>query len=200
MKLSLVLILLCLIIACQSKPNPIQKPEIATKEDSLELIIQKKLEVCHILTSRQFGESFLKDGIKLKDLNTCDSLMLSVVDTLPNAPQNEQLFWFSVLSKMSNQTDGYLSEGFGNMAYNFVEKQPLQFAKNILGVKKDFQIETNLKNWADQIYGEISIANEGDEKKAVEIYIKNLKKAAKNFEMSELKIIDRFCKILIAKF
>ena len=147
----------------------------------------------------EFGERFLKNDITLRDMSNCDSLLLVVVDTLLTAPKNEQLFWFSVLSKIAPQTDGYLSEGFGNMAYKYIETNPLQFAANILGMKQDMPVKTNINNWVDTVYGEIGITNENEEKEAVGIYINKMSAASRRFDPNARNIIDMFCKQLKSK-
>jgi hypothetical protein len=193
MKISILFSIIFLFFNCQYKKDTTNKSD-AVKDT----IKNEKSNNCS-LTALKFGESFLKNEITLYDMSRCDNLLLTVVDTLLSAPQNEQLFWFAVLSKIAPQTDGYLAEGFGSMAYKFVEKQPLQFTKNLIGIQKEFSLETNIENWVNQVFGEISIAYENIEKEQVEKYINSLKKESSSFNLKEKNAINSFCKKLKTK-
>ena len=193
MKFKFLILALSLFMACQSKPVSKEKEVISVETD-----IKKddNYYKCPIKTANEFGEKYLKNEIKLKDCNFCDSLLLAVVDKLSDKNIKEKPFWFAVLSKMSPETDGYLSEGFGEEAHDFIENNPIQFSKNILSVQKDFPIETNLQNWADAIKGEIRITQEGNEKTATSKYIRKIRKKMAKATAKEDSIIDSFCKKL----
>ena len=191
MKLGFFFVSLSLLASCQSKP--------ILKEKQEKDVYAKVYENCR-LTPKEFGGKYLQNEIKLKDFNICDSLLLAVVNKLSDNNVEEKLFWFAVLSKMLPETDGYLSEGFGVEAHDFIKNNPIQFSKNILAVGKEFPIEKNLQNWADEIIGEIKISDEGNEKKAVSTYIKALKLKMLNIKTEEKSVLDSFCKKLKTQF
>lgn len=173
--------------ACEEEPP---KQEISKVLEALP--VEDPSKYCH-MTTEEFGAQYLKNQVKLKDFNLCDSLLIQVVKNIDEKPKVEQQFWFSVLSKLSPETDGYLTEIFGVVAYGFIKEKPLEFARYVLAMKRDFPVEANLTQWARQVNSEISIAFENKEISEIEKYIKNVKLKSDKSSSEEKVIIERFC-------
>ena len=101
-------------------------------------------------------------------------------------------FQFSVLSKLAPERDGYLSEGFGMMAWHFIKDEPLKFSRNIIDVKNDFPIDNNLENWSQKVHSELSISSGSEECTGVEKYINHLKRQSFNFSKEETSACPLF--------
>ena len=193
MKFMFLIISLSVSMACQSKSvskeKEVENVEISTSSGD-------DYYKCHLKTANEFGDRYLKNEIKLSECKFCDSLLLEVINKLSDENTEEKPFWFAILSKMSSETDGYLSEGLSKEAYNFIENNPIQFSKNILSVQKDFPIETNLNSWAANVRKEIDIRDEDNEKSATKEYIKKIKQKISNASTKAKSILISFCKKL----
>ncbi|MBR9918592.1 hypothetical protein GYB29_13170 [bacterium] len=99
-----------------------------------------------------------------------DSVMLSITDSLFSSESQYHAFYFMVFTRSMNGADGFYSEALGFAAMEFLETHTLEFVNyfNSLALLDS----SDLRNWANCVYGEIQLSSEENELEA----ISNLKK------------------------
>ncbi len=90
--------------------------------------------------------------------------MMSILDSL-SSTSAKQSFYFVVFTKSMNGADGFISEGIGQSAFNFITTKTDKFAGYFNSLPELGTVDLN--NWADHILGEIQVSNENRVEKAV---------------------------------
>jgi hypothetical protein len=107
-----------------------------------------------------------------KLIDADDILMLSITDSLFTENRETELFYFVVFTKSMNGSDGFYSEALGTSCYKFITTKTNKFTEHFL--KESKLTETDLKSWAECIFGEIQIAKKNSEIEAIKELEKEL--------------------------
>lgn len=123
-----------------------------------------------------------------------DSLMAQDIDARP--------FYFKVITNSYKSSDGYYSEGLGDVGKNFIENNTIEFASYF--DNKDCFDDSDLKTWADITILEFGISGENKDgtydKTIVDVYTQNLTLNCKDCSANQKATIDNFSKILKLKW
>ncbi|WP_187264809.1 hypothetical protein, partial [Pontibacter beigongshangensis] len=138
-------------------------------------------------TDKYFVEVFNKVRIvKHPD----DDKMLSVTDSLFSKDPSKDFFYFIVFTKSLNGADGFYSEAAGVKGTEFLTTKTESFADYFnIGPKLD---DTDMRNWASSIVGEIQIEREGEEAMAINELESQLRKNIKYSRKEYSLVIEKF--------
>ena len=133
-------------------------PDTVTKEE-LHQELEAAIKNADI---RDYYKKVLREG---KLIKAEDSLMLTITELLFTPEQDKDLFYFLVFTKSLNGADGFYSEAMGLAAMDFLRENTGAFTTYFDKAPKLTAVD--LKNWADCIYGELQISEEGNEEQAI---------------------------------
>jgi hypothetical protein len=117
---------------------------------------------------------------------------LALLDSLQARNQNSRAFYFKVVTKSYEKTDGYYSEVLGYVGKEYVEQHTAEFIAyfddNSCFTRED------LMTWTKIVILEFSIvAEEKDKRTIVKSYIKLLKSNVKNCTALQKENMNAFC-------
>ena len=119
------------------------------------------------LLSDPIVEQYYKDVyIQGRLIPAEDNKMLSIIDSLYTPVPARKLFYFIVFTKSMNGADGFYAEPLGLSALRFVRTRTEWFAEYFSTAPE--LTDQDMRNWAECIYGEFQIAEEGHELAAVD--------------------------------
>jgi len=211
MKYLLTIGLTFIFVACGQKSNTEKYVE---KKDSVTLTTQKqdsvatqKVDIKTIHTSD--FDKLLKDPktpkmatelyhntYKLKDDEPLDLL-----ENLYSKDVLKRWFYFRVITNSYKISDGSYSEGLGSAGKDYIENKTCEFATYF--DNKECFTDKDLETWADIALLEFEIEGESDsgyDKKIVVNYNKKIKEKCINATVNQKETIDKFCKLLDAKY
>ena len=116
---------------------------------------------------------------------------LALLDSLTAKDKSSRPFYFKVVTKSEEKSDGYYSEALGSVGYNYILNNTQEFASyfdyNKCNTDKDLAI------WADIVILELSIAEEGNYNKPIaEEFIKTLNSNCTSCSNSQKETIKNF--------
>lgn len=124
------------------------------------------------------------------DLNN-DSEALALLDSLTAKDSSTRSFYFKVVTKTKERSDGYYSEALGLAGYEFVEDHTQAFASYFNN--KQCHTSEDLATWADIVIMELSISGtDGHERPVIDDYINKLKYNCKDCPTTQKETIDKF--------
>ena len=132
-----------------------------------------------------------KDIYLDKDWNLSkDNEALALLDSLTAKNKPSRPFYFKVVTKTYEKSDGYFSEGLGLAGKEYVENNTKEFISYF--DNKDCFTESDLTTWADIVILEFSISGEGEyDKPIIDNYIKKLKSNCKDCSPTQKENISK---------
>jgi hypothetical protein len=128
-----------------------------------------------------------------------DNEVLSLLDSLTAKDNTSRPFYFKVITKSVEKSDGYYSEGLGLAGYEFVENHTQEFSSFF--DNKKCHTNRDLETWADIVIIELSIIDEGNfDKPIVDDYIHKLRLNCNNCPTPQKETINKFGLILKEKW
>jgi hypothetical protein len=127
-----------------------------------------------------------------KLIRSDDLTMLSITDSLFTESLEKDFFYFVVFTKSMNDSDGFYGEALGLSALKFLKTKTEWFTDyfNVAPYLND----TDFENWVINIWGEISIAHENEEAKALNklrvVCFENIKESRKEYQHVLKRLFD----------
>jgi hypothetical protein len=133
-----------------------------------------------------------KDIYLDKDWNLSkDNEALALLDSLTAKNKPSRPFYFKVVTKTYQKSDGYFSEGLGLAGKEYVESNTKEFISNF--DNKNCFTDSDLTTWADIVILEFSISGEGEyDKPIIDNYIKKLKSNCNDCSPTQKENINKF--------
>ncbi len=122
-------------------------------------------ELSNLLDDPTVGQYYKDVYIQGKLVPADDDKMLSITDSLFTQVPNRRLFYFIVFTKSMNGADGFYAEAVGLSAVDFVTTRTEWFAEYFNMAPE--LTDADMDNWAEFVYGEFQISEEGNELIAV---------------------------------
>jgi hypothetical protein len=120
-----------------------------------------------------------------------DNEALALLDSLTAKDKSSRQFYFKVVTKSEKKSDGYFSEGLGNIGYEYVLNNTQEFASYFDNTQ--CHTDNDLATWADILILEFGIVGEGEyDKPIVENYIAKLKSNCKDCSSTQKETINKF--------
>ncbi|MCW3127560.1 MAG: hypothetical protein JWO03_3218 [Bacteroidetes bacterium] len=94
-------------------------------------------------------------------------LLLSILDSFPKMNESIQGFYFVVIAKSKDKSDGFYSEGLGAGGKDYVDNHLRNFLNFFIGKGK--LPDTYLEKWVDIVWLEFAITLEGTSETSKEI-------------------------------
>lgn len=135
------------------------------------------------------------------DLNN-DIEALALLDSLTAKNKISRPFYFKVVTKTFEKSDGYFSEELGIAGKEYLENNTKEFASNF--DNKGCFTDKDLETWAEIVLLEIHLEQEDveitKEEHIIYAYCRKLKKQSENYPAQQKETISKFTKILETKW
>lgn len=132
-------------------------------------------------------EIYLDDNWSLSN----DNEALALLDSLVAKNKSSRPFYFKVVTKSYEKSDGYFSEELGLAGKEYVENNTKEFIANF--DDKTCFTDNDLTTWAKIVILEFSISGEGEfDKPIMDNYIKKLKSNCKDCSPTQIENMNRF--------
>ncbi|NBP28919.1 MAG: hypothetical protein EBV23_04965 [Flavobacteriia bacterium] len=128
-----------------------------------------------------------------------DNQALALLDSLTAKNKTTRPFYFKVVTKTLEKSDGYFSEALGLAGYEFIEYHPQEFASYF--DNRGCFTQDDLAAWADIVLMEFSIREEITENQLkLHEYLKSLRLSLKNGTSTQKETLRVFSAILTKKW
>lgn len=120
-----------------------------------------------------------------------DTEALTLLDSLTAKDKSARSFYFKVVTKVKDKSDGYFSEALGLAGYEFIKNHTQEFFSYF--DNKLCHTDNDLATWADIVIMEFSISEEESyNKPIVDDYIKKLESNCKDCSTTQKETINKF--------
>jgi hypothetical protein len=120
-----------------------------------------------------------------------ESEALSLLDSLNSKNKNSRPFYFKILTKAYQKSDGYFSESLGLAGKEYIEKHTKEFLTNF--ENKECYSEVDLETWANIVMLEFNVnMDDKFEKQPIYKFINKLKFNCKDCIASEKATLNNF--------
>lgn len=120
---------------------------------------------------------------------------LALLDSLTAKDKFSRPFYFKIITKTYEKSDGYFSEGLGYVGKEFVESNTKEFAAYF--DDKECFSDDDLTTWGKIVMMEFElIADNKPNKSLMHNYVNELKTNCQDCSIIQKEIIDKFCLIL----
>lgn len=120
-----------------------------------------------------------------------DNEALALLDSLTAKNENSRPFYFKVVTKTYNKSDGYFSEELALAGKEYIENNTKEFISYF--DNKSCFTDNDLITWAKIVILEFSISGEGEyDKPIIDDYIKILESNCRDCTVTQKENIDKF--------